>query len=278
MVVVNPPHLSLQKRLATGFYTTEDAVISDIRLTFDNAMRFNPPDNLVHVAAKRLLQRLDLLLQQPRPAAVQPSPRASALEAGANAMPRQRKRLKQNLGDDQLAGSAGASNGGSVAEADTSFKRARREDTNSTSGNGRADAGSATSTTAAVMDITEHKSSEPPPSGTPFDVAACSRLLEALINHDCSGPFLKPVDPVALEIPDYLTRIKTPMDLGTVKVLPLKIAVNLVLSLLVNMLRNLLPLFCVLGVVSSHGQSCTTLLNCFVCFSSCFLVGVWCWD
>ena len=34
-----------------------------------------------------------------------------------------------------------------------------------------------------------------------------------------SWPFLEPVDPVALNIPDYLEVVKTPMDLSTVKVL-----------------------------------------------------------
>jgi hypothetical protein len=33
-----------------------------------------------------------------------------------------------------------------------------------------------------------------------------------------SWPFLEPVDPVALNIPDYLEVVTTPMDLTTVKV------------------------------------------------------------
>lgn len=37
------------------------------------------------------------------------------------------------------------------------------------------------------------------------------------MQHHWGWPFLKPVDPVALNLPDYFTVIKKPMDLGTVK-------------------------------------------------------------
>jgi ankyrin repeat protein len=47
--------------------------------------------------------------------------------------------------------------------------------------------------------------------------SACKRVLQKLMNHRSAGPFLRPVDPVVLGIPDYFTVIKEPMDLGTVK-------------------------------------------------------------
>jgi hypothetical protein len=45
----------------------------------------------------------------------------------------------------------------------------------------------------------------------------CARVLKAIMEHDCAGPFLEPVDPHALEIPDYHVLVPRPMDLGTVK-------------------------------------------------------------
>ncbi|KAK4802068.1 hypothetical protein SAY86_000271 [Trapa natans] len=45
----------------------------------------------------------------------------------------------------------------------------------------------------------------------------CSTLLKKLMNHQCGWPFNQPVDPVALNIPDYFSVISEPMDLGTVK-------------------------------------------------------------
>lgn len=46
---------------------------------------------------------------------------------------------------------------------------------------------------------------------------ACYRIHIKLINHKWAFPFMQPVDPVALHIPDYFSIIKQPMDLGTIK-------------------------------------------------------------
>ena len=45
----------------------------------------------------------------------------------------------------------------------------------------------------------------------------CAKILEQLISHQFAYPFLNPVDPVALNIPDYPRVIKRPMDLGTIR-------------------------------------------------------------
>ncbi|KAL4349086.1 hypothetical protein AHAS_Ahas10G0006800 [Arachis hypogaea] len=45
----------------------------------------------------------------------------------------------------------------------------------------------------------------------------CSTVLKSLTSHRYSWVFSKPVDPVALNIPDYFTIISEPMDLGTIK-------------------------------------------------------------
>eukprot|EP00833_Pecoramyces_ruminatium_P017134 jgi/Orpsp1_1/1191166/evm.model.d7180000083899.1 len=42
-------------------------------------------------------------------------------------------------------------------------------------------------------------------------------MLKALKRHPDSGPFLDPVDPVALNVPDYFDIIKNPMDLTTLQ-------------------------------------------------------------
>ncbi|KAE9601213.1 putative chromatin remodeler Bromodomain family [Lupinus albus] len=45
----------------------------------------------------------------------------------------------------------------------------------------------------------------------------CATILKSLMSHTHSWVFNKPVDPVALNIPDYFTIISQPMDLGTIK-------------------------------------------------------------
>ncbi len=44
----------------------------------------------------------------------------------------------------------------------------------------------------------------------------CATVLKGLKRHPQAGPFLLPVDPVALNIPEYVTIVKSPMDLSTV--------------------------------------------------------------
>lgn len=50
----------------------------------------------------------------------------------------------------------------------------------------------------------------------PEDMRKCQDLLKKIKSHMLAGPFLLPVDWVALKIPDYPKIIKEPMDLSTV--------------------------------------------------------------
>lgn len=45
----------------------------------------------------------------------------------------------------------------------------------------------------------------------------CNTMLKSLKRHPDSGPFLHPVDPIALNVPDYFDIIKNPMDLTTLQ-------------------------------------------------------------
>lgn len=45
----------------------------------------------------------------------------------------------------------------------------------------------------------------------------CSFILRGMKRHAMGGPFLYPVDPVALGIPDYFSVIQAPMDLSTIQ-------------------------------------------------------------
>lgn len=49
------------------------------------------------------------------------------------------------------------------------------------------------------------------------EMKKCYKILQALKKHQCSEPFLNPVDPVALKIPDYYNIVKEPIDLSTVE-------------------------------------------------------------
>lgn len=45
----------------------------------------------------------------------------------------------------------------------------------------------------------------------------CYELLQNVKKHSLAGPFLQPVDPVALNLPDYLEVILDPIDLSTIE-------------------------------------------------------------
>lgn len=45
----------------------------------------------------------------------------------------------------------------------------------------------------------------------------CLRVIKMLTKHKDGWPFSKPVDPALLNIPDYFTIIRNPMDLGTIR-------------------------------------------------------------
>jgi hypothetical protein len=46
----------------------------------------------------------------------------------------------------------------------------------------------------------------------------CVKMINSLLNNKQASPFLQPVDPIALGIPDYPTIITRPMDLSTIQV------------------------------------------------------------
>lgn len=46
----------------------------------------------------------------------------------------------------------------------------------------------------------------------------CVKIIRQLMNHKFAGPFLEPVDPILLNVPDYHDVITNPMDLGTIEV------------------------------------------------------------
>jgi len=55
-VIKQPMDLgTVLRKLEEGKYTTPDEAADDVRITFNNAITFNPPGNAVHLSAKRLL-------------------------------------------------------------------------------------------------------------------------------------------------------------------------------------------------------------------------------
>ena len=45
----------------------------------------------------------------------------------------------------------------------------------------------------------------------------CERIIQLLKKHPCAEPFLKPVDPQAMNMPNYSDHVKSPIDLSTIE-------------------------------------------------------------
>ncbi|KAM0684978.1 hypothetical protein COBT_003813, partial [Conglomerata obtusa] len=45
----------------------------------------------------------------------------------------------------------------------------------------------------------------------------CDEILQRISKYQNAYPFVEPVDPVKLNIPDYPEKIKNPMDISTVR-------------------------------------------------------------
>jgi len=260
-IIKNPMDLgTVRDRLASNQYPSENVAISDIRLTFQNAMRFNPPQNAVHAVAKRVLNKFE------RKCSLVLKARARGIEyreQQPSSMSRETKDLLSSngsspslpLGKRRRTAAAHEADGSSVEpsalspapqkQKDPSTEKKQRVSSPATAGKfapsragksqggkgksskGGKAGGVGTAVTPArppaiqIPPITSYPMAVPdfpsPGKGpSNLDLEACRRVFESIRDHDCSGPFLEPVDPVALEIPDYLSVVKNPMDLGTV--------------------------------------------------------------
>eukprot|EP01121_Diplochlamys_sp_Union-15-3_P015395 TRINITY_DN5078_c0_g1_i2.p1 TRINITY_DN5078_c0_g1~~TRINITY_DN5078_c0_g1_i2.p1 ORF type:complete len:283 (+),score=71.43 TRINITY_DN5078_c0_g1_i2:49-849(+) len=70
---------------------------------------------------------------------------------------------------------------------------------------------------AAKRRRTGSSSFAPPDTSLQARLQEAKKLLAHIMQHKYGWPFNQPVDPVALEIPDYFSIITHPMDLGTIK-------------------------------------------------------------
>jgi len=73
----------------------------------------------------------------------------------------------------------------------------------------------ATATTSDVHSLQHMKIKVTWHAGSNPSMEEARILLDWLQNHSKSSPFLEPVDPIALNLPDYTTVIKHPMDIST---------------------------------------------------------------
>jgi bromodomain-containing factor 1 len=201
--------LIIDQRLKQG-YESVGAFKRDVSLIYDNALLYNGPEHVVTTAAATV--RDYLLNKIPGPEPVKPEKKRKATPV-ADAAPRAPPARRQSRGATVTAGSPTSAAPAQTFALDPSGTPLIRRD--STKGEGG----------RPKREIHPPKSKDliynarPKKKKFATELKFCEEVLGEIKKpkyHQWSSPFLVPVDPVALGIPDYFKIIKTPMDLSTV--------------------------------------------------------------
>ncbi|KAK8248299.1 hypothetical protein HDK77DRAFT_224690 [Phyllosticta capitalensis] len=209
-VITRPMDLSkMEVKLREKQYKSVDDFISDFYLMIDNCITFNGTQHPIAQTAWNLQMWFErgMHLMPARDAQTEPPKRT---KKSSNGPPKARRESRAHV----PAHSPKDSNASGVTyalQADGT-PLIRRD---STTGDGRP----------------KREIHRPPPKDLPYsnprpkskksqlELRFCDMVINEMLkpkHHSFSYPFLTPVDPIALNIPQYLKIIKKPMDLGTI--------------------------------------------------------------
>lgn len=197
--VQTPMDLSLiETKLQGNVYHSVEQVTSDFKTMVDNCLNFNGPESSISSMAKRIQKYFEKKLSA-MPPRVLP---ASALKKTS------RNRKKNEDMDSPLVirrsvsttndniGESGNREGVSGGRPKRTIHPPKSKD---------------------LFDIYEN--SKPKSKTLQKKFRTCLKILKVLMskkNSDINFPFLQPVDPIALNLPNYFDVVKNPMDLGTI--------------------------------------------------------------
>ena len=190
MIIKNPMDLSTieKKLIISKEYQNAEQFAADVRLMLNNCYSYNPPETIVYKRGKNLEKQLDNLLKKmPTKETILTGMQSALVSSGIAAADKKRK------------GSTTALAGSGTFSAPGAKKRA----TDSPGGE-----------TPKPRRVSSMK--QGPRSSD--ELKQCLNVWKEITKRtNLVWPFLQPVDPVALGIPDYFTIIKEPMDFGTIK-------------------------------------------------------------
>jgi bromodomain-containing factor 1 len=199
---------SIERKYRGGEYATVEALVDDFNLMIQNAVTFNGPDHMVSQEGQKLKATFEKQLQNlPKPDEVEEKKPKKV------AAPKEPSRRESRSAGNQAATGPKATSPQSTTFAlgPEGLPLIRRDSTNA--------------------DGRPKRSIHPPKRDLPFtakpkkkkfqwELRFCQDILDELHkpkNYAVAAPFYYPVDPVALNIPNYHNIIKKPMDLATVQ-------------------------------------------------------------
>jgi bromodomain-containing factor 1 len=218
--IKNPIDLgTMEKKLKDGKYQNIAAFKADLHLLYHNSLTFNGDEHIVTVAAKEVRDSLIIKVDNlPAPVvntpAVKKDKKAKRPTPVVDAPPRVPAPRRQSKGSHPAPTPSFTAPSQTFAlDPATSTPLIRRDSTKGDGGRPK-------------REIHPPKSKDLMYSVRPknkkfaTELRFCEEVLSELLkakHHNISGPFLQPVDPVALGIPNYFAVIKKPMDLSTIQ-------------------------------------------------------------
>ncbi|KAI9597798.1 hypothetical protein BDF19DRAFT_420676 [Syncephalis fuscata] len=184
--------LTIRKKLDSNAYPNKEAFAADVRLMVNNCFLFNPPGTPVYNQGMQLEDVFD----------EQWSSWTTNTSGG--------RTEEMNMTIEEKPSTVATTSSSVVTKPAT--ERISVSDTSTKNANISTTTKTATSSTS--MDSALESESA---NMTASEQTRCESIISKLMAHRTAGPFLLPVDPVALGIPNYFAIVKSPMDLTTVK-------------------------------------------------------------
>lgn len=208
-VVKRPMDLgTIDKKLKNNDYPTPQAVIDDFNLMIQNSVTFNGPEHIVAQEGRSLKETFDKqMLKLPRPDEVEEKKPKKVPQKTSAA----RREPRTGAGQSAARLSGGSPQATTFALGPEGLPLIRRDSAN--------------------PDGRPKRSIHPPKRDLPYstkpkkkkyqwELRFCQETLDELHktkHYVYAAPFYYPVDPVALNIPNYHSVIKAPMDLSTMQ-------------------------------------------------------------
>jgi len=209
--ITNPVDFgSIEQNIRNKTYPSLDAFYADLQLLEDNAVTFNGPghevSNLAHMARTSIMEKISGIPSEPKVAKApkKAAPRKST--PNSDSAPRVRRPSK-------TAAAAPPPTRTFALDPATSMPTIRRDSTKDESGRPKREIKQPKNKDLAYHSVRPKSKKYGP------ELRFCEDVITELKksrHYLFMGPFMEPVDPVALNIPSYFTIIKRPMDVSTV--------------------------------------------------------------
>ncbi|KAH7399924.1 hypothetical protein BKA64DRAFT_642081 [Cadophora sp. MPI-SDFR-AT-0126] len=205
---------TMEKTLNKGGYTIMEDFKGDVQLIYNNAVTFNGPDHTISQAALEvrnvILGKIDNIPPEPVPAPKRDKKikKSTPVPDG----PRAAAPRRQSKGSHPAPANVAPAAQTFAVDPVTNTPLIRRDSTKGDGGRPKREIHPPKS-----KDLV-YPTTRPKNKKLATELKFCEEVLNEVMKHkywSMNHPFMIPVDPVALGIPNYFAIIKKPMDLGT---------------------------------------------------------------